>query len=68
MTAHVKSGWTCCVSHILLEEGDPGGACEECATCGKFIRPHKMSDECGGRASSPPPPAQRGNETGKVNP
>lgn len=42
--AHVASGWTCTVGgHILDDDPRP---CEECRTCGRFIRPSKMGEEC----------------------
>ena len=50
---HVPSGWACCVAHygpgmVLLP------ACHKCASCGEFIRPENMGEDCPGEPSDKP--------------
>ena len=47
MAVHVDSGITCCVAHF--RNGMSEGQCIQCKTCGEYVRPENMGEECPGR-------------------
>jgi hypothetical protein len=47
MNTHIPTEERCTATHIILPD-DSGEACIVCASCGRFIRPHKMGEECPG--------------------